>query len=125
MEKLTAKYERRRERDWLAWIEGDPKITITARSLWSARESIRDAAATKRRRNLEVVDTYVLHEHAREAVDAANAARAAAQIATEEATRAATTAVDALVNDGLSLRDTAAVLGISHTRAQQLLRNST
>lgn len=122
MDRLTAHYERQEDLLWRAFVEESPEIQAAGRSLSAAQEQLRSALAEHGRAGSEVINLVELPSRSRKAVDAATKAR---QLAAETAERSAELTAQAareLVNVGLSLRDVATVLGLSHTRVQQLLR---
>jgi hypothetical protein len=120
---VTARYEKQPDHLWRAQIEEDPEIHIAARSLKAARSGIRDTLAGHLGGvAVELNDSFVLLPASSDAVQRAWKARARAEEAAADAMRSAAIASRALVEDGLSLRDAAEILGLSHTRVQQLLR---
>lgn len=121
--RYDAVYERDPDGDaWLVHIEGEPGCQTYGRSLRQAAERIREALAVWLDREpdeLEIVDRLpdefeaMAREVARRRSQAVRAGDAA-QAATVEAVRE-------LAAKGLSRRDAAELLGISHQRVQQLL----
>jgi predicted RNase H-like HicB family nuclease len=119
----VAVYERDRESDaWLVHIKGIPGCHTHGRTLRQAEERIREALALWLDREPEGLE--IAPEWPRELVDIGAEvaeARAAAMVCAQRAGEATATAARKLVRMGLSRRDTADVLGISHQRVQQLL----
>lgn len=122
VERLTAHYERQEDLLWRAFVEEVPDIHAAGRSLSAAQEQLRSALAEHGRAESEIVTLIDLPAGAREAVAAAAHARHHAAESAERSAELTAQAAQALVKDGLSLRDVATVLGLSHTRVQQLLR---
>lgn len=122
-EEFTARYERQDNQLWRAQIEEEPSVHVAARSLKGARTGIRDALQRYLgEEQIEPADSFELSETAAAAVERATRTREAADIAIADAAQAAAEAATALLDDGMSLRDAAEVLGLSHTRVQQLVR---
>lgn len=122
MDRLTAHYERQEDLLWRAFVEESPDIHAAGRSLSAAQEQLRSALAEHGRGDWEVIDLVDLPTGSRQAVDAATEARHLAAQSAERSAELTAEAARALVKEGLSLRDVATVLGLSHTRVQQLLR---
>lgn len=124
MEKVTAHYDRQGDHLWVARVEELPEVYAASRTLAGARAQIRTALgqlATDPGSSAEVVDHVELPTGSQHAVALAVEARARAAEAGEAALGLSRAAATALVADGFSLRDAATVLGVSHTRIQQLL----
>jgi predicted RNase H-like HicB family nuclease len=121
--KHVAVYERDPESDaWLVHIKGIPGCATYGRTLRQAEARIREALAAWLDRDpdgLEIASVWppeledVATKVSRARSDAASAAQAAGAATAKAAKR--------LDRMGLSRRDTANVLGISHQRVQQLL----
>ncbi|MGH3445007.1 MAG: type II toxin-antitoxin system HicB family antitoxin [Nocardioidaceae bacterium] len=121
--RYVAIYDREPDSDaWLVHIDGLPGCQTYGRSLRQASERIREALAVWLDRDpetLTIIDRLpeeleaMAQRVARRRVQA-DRAGAAAQEATAEAVRE-------LAEKGLSRRDAADLLGISHQRVQQLL----
>lgn len=122
MERFTARYERQEDLLWRAFVEEAPDIHAAGRSLSAAQEQLRCALTEQGHDQLEVVDQVDLPPKSREADDAAAEARKIAAAASERSAELTSEAARSLVDDSLSLGDVATVLGLSHTRVQQLLR---
>jgi len=123
--KLTAVYERDRDGYWLVELVDEPRVHSYGRTLTKARAHILDAAALFYEIDPErvvVVDDVRIPPSVLAAVEAARAARGQAQRSAREADTATRAAVAALVDDaGLSVRDAAELLDLSHQRVHQLL----
>ncbi len=122
MERLTAHYQRQEDLLWRAFVEESPEIHAAGRSLSAVQEQLRTAIFANRQEDTEIIDSVDLPASSHQAVEDATQARAAATAAAERSAELTRNAAHALVEDGLSLRDVATVLGLSHTRVQQLLR---
>lgn len=122
VERLTARYERQEDLIWRAFVEESPEIHAAGRSLSAVQDQIRAAILEHGHRDPEIVDLVEMSEPSRRATTEATRARADAAELTKRSTELTRLAVQELVKDGLSFRDVATVLGLSHTRVQQLLR---
>ncbi len=121
--RYTAVYERDRESDaWLVHIDGIEGCHTYGRTLRQAESRIREALASWTNRDPDGLDiASALPSRLVEiASNVAHARERAAQSA-QEAGATTANAAKALARMGLSRRDTADVLGISHQRVQQLL----
>ncbi len=125
--KFTVTYERDEDGWWTASIDraqGASCVT-QGRSLFEARKRIREALALhldvdeKAVAAMELVDDIKLSAPARTLVERALEARDRAKAAQEHAIGVATAAARRLTDAGLSTRDAAEVLGVSH----QLIHN--
>ena len=119
----VAVYERDTESDaWLVHIKSIPECATYGRTLRQAEARIREALAAWLDRDpddLEIASAWPpeLEKVATSVSQARRNAAASAQAAGTETAKAA----KRLDRMGLSRRDTAEVLGISHQRVQQLL----
>lgn len=122
----TAIYERDADADaWNVRIDGLEGCQTYGRSLRQAQVRIREALALWLDRepvSLAVRDQ--LPKDLAEVASRANQARSDAERAGAKAQEQAARAVRALTERGLSRRDAAELLGISHQRVQQLLEAS-
>jgi predicted RNase H-like HicB family nuclease len=110
---------------WLVAVDGVDGCQTYGRTLRQAGERVREALAAWLDRDpagLEVDHRWPV-EIASVAAEVAASRRAAAEAA-DSAGRATADAVRRLERIGLSRRDTAEVLGLSHQRVQQLLASS-
>ncbi len=119
----VAVYERDPESDaWLVHIKGIAGCQTYGRSLRQAEDRIREALALWLDRDPDaLVITPQWPSDLAGVASEATQARSAACEAAERATSMMTKAAKRLDRMGLSRRDAADVLGISHQRVQQLL----
>jgi predicted RNase H-like HicB family nuclease len=119
----VAVYERDPESDaWLVHIKGIPGCHTYGRTLRQAEARIREALALWFDRDPD--DLTITPEWPTQLVRIASAASQACHVAAQAASDAGAATEKAareLEQMGLSRRDTARVLGISHQRVQQLL----
>jgi predicted RNase H-like HicB family nuclease len=133
----VAEVERDHSGTWIASVPALRGVHTYARTLTSLRVHLQDAIALWLEVELQDagepnprVDRQAVHVDlrvnlpaaARRAADAAVRCREQARSAEAEAAAASRAAARALVDSGLSRRDAAEVLGLSHQRVQQLLR---
>lgn len=100
-------------------VEADNSHTW-APNLRKAAQYAREVAAAWFDQPLADVDVVLTVDGATDELAAARAKRAAAEQATAEAASATQAAIDRLSALGLSVRDAAAVVGLSHQRVAQL-----
>ena len=119
----VAVYEHDAEDDvWLVHIKGVDGCQTYGRSIRQAESRIREAlAAWLDAEPDSLVITPELPNDVAILASEVSQARSAAERAGVDAQRATAEAVKRLTNMGLSRRDAADVLGISHQRVQQLL----
>lgn len=121
----TVRYELDETNWWLATVPAIPGCHTQGRTLEQAETRIREAlalhipAAAAARAHL-VSDVH-LPLASRRALARATAQRAEAERVTGDAHRAIRAAATALSRQGMSLRDTGRLLGVSRQRAHQLL----
>lgn len=129
--KLKVVYERDEEGWWVAEIPEVPGCHTQGRTIAQARERIREALAvaldrrdaTRAAREAELVDDVRLPAGMVKKVAQSREARARVAEVEERAHRATREAAVALTARlGLSCRDAAELLGLSHQRVQQLTR---
>jgi predicted RNase H-like HicB family nuclease/DNA-binding XRE family transcriptional regulator len=127
MSKHIVTFERDESGWWIARVHGVVGVHSDGRTLADARRRVRealslavgDAAAEA----AELVDDVKLPVEARKVVARATAARSKLEAIQTEAQESTATAVRELRKRlGLSIRDIADLLGISHQRVQQLAR---
>ncbi len=125
MAKYTVTYERDEGGWWIAELRGVPGVNSDGRTVADARRRVREALSLaigdEAAERAELVDDVRLPANVKRAVRRAVATRARA----EKLQAAAQSATRALVKDltrryGLSVRDAADLLGVSHQRVQQL-----
>jgi len=125
MRTVTAVYERDPKGNWLVRLEEEPRCHTWARSLPAARQAIRDAIELWTE-ELDVSDVDELEiqddirvPHAREALAlAARRARLATELTDLRA--AAEEMAVTLLHEGLSVRDVAALVGLTAGRISQI-----
>ena len=121
--KFTAVYERDSESDaWLVHVDGIDGCQTHGRTLRQAEERIREALGAWFDTDPDqFVLTNQLPEDLVATVRRVESSRAVAERAGSKAKRETIDAVVHLTEMGLSRRDAADLLGISHQRVQQLL----
>jgi predicted RNase H-like HicB family nuclease len=125
-QKYTARYTFEAG-DWIVEIEQIPQVHSFARTLARARENIRDALAlwvqATDPTSLRIDEEFVgLPKGLIEAVAAANEVRARATQLAEAAQGLTAEAAKQLVDEhGMSVRDAAELLHVSHQRVHQLV----
>jgi predicted RNase H-like HicB family nuclease len=135
----VAEVERDESGNWIASVPALRGVHTHARSLSSLRSYLQDAIALWLevdlldagepdphidRDSITVELQVKLPAQARRATDSARRRRERARSAETEAATATQNAARALVEFGLSRRDAAELLGLSHQRVQQLLRSA-
>ena len=129
--KFKVHYERDEQGWWVASIASVPGCHTQARTITQARERIREALAValdradaaRIARDAELVDDVRLPADVTRKLASCKSARA--RVAAEEARaqKATRAAVHVLIERvGVSYRDAAELLGLSHQRVQQLAR---
>jgi len=121
-------YKVRYERDdggwWLVEVPAVKGCRTQARSLAEARRRIREALSlfVEDSDSAELVDDIRLPTEGQRAIEQMVAARAAAERASRAAAQSASDTVKVLTRKlGISVRDAAGVLGLSHQRVHQLV----
>jgi len=127
MAKYTVTYERDEAGWWIAEVQGVAGVNSDGRTVADARRRVREALALAvgdaAADAAEFVDDVRLPGDARKVVARAIAARSKLDAVQAEAQETTATAVRELRKRlGLSVRDIAELLGISHQRVQQLAR---
>lgn len=123
MKKYVINYERIEDGWWLATVEGLRGCLTQGRTIKQSRERIREALSlfVDDASTADLIDNIRLSAKARRAVNKFKAAR---QRATDQAIKlqdAANKTASALIEGmGLSMRDTAELLGLSHQRIHQI-----
>jgi predicted RNase H-like HicB family nuclease len=125
MAKYVVTYERDEGGWWIAEVKGVAGVNSDGRSVADARRRVREAlslaigdAAAER---AEFVDDIKLPADVRRVVKQATAARARLDDVQSKAVAATAAAASVLTRKfGLSVRDAAEMLGVSHQRIQQL-----
>lgn len=120
----VAVYERDRwSPAWNVWIEGLPGVHTFGTRLAQARANVREAMALwldTDEWSLEIRDEVRLPKAAEEALDELEGAREVLTHARKRWATATARAVRAMGDAGLSTRDTAELLGLSHQRVSQV-----
>ena len=125
MAKYVVTYERDEGGWWIAEVQGVAGVNSDGRTVADARRRVREAlslaigdAAADR---AEVVDDIKLPADVRRVVKQATVARARLDDVQSKAMAATAAAANVLTRKfGLSVRDAAEMLGVSHQRIQQL-----
>jgi predicted RNase H-like HicB family nuclease len=109
---------------WIARIPEVPGCHTHGRTLEQARTRLREALGLwVDRADKVVIDERIrLEPELREAVERSRRTRNRAERERVHAQRETQAAADALVENGVSLRDAGELLGLSHQRVQQLVR---
>lgn len=124
MKIYTARLEREKDGRWTVELAEEPRVHTWAKTVDQALARVREAAALwfdVNEDDIELVPQPVLPKTAGRTVAQARQARQEARNADRLAVRQTTKAVAALTARGISMRDAAAILGISHQRVHQLL----
>jgi predicted RNase H-like HicB family nuclease len=119
-------FERDESGAWIARIPKVPGCHTHGRTLDQARTRLREALGLwADHADQVVIDERVrLEPELRAAVERSRRTRDRAEREREHAQRETQAAADALVDNGVSLRDAGELLGLSHQRVQQLVRRS-
>ncbi len=135
----VAEVERDESGNWIAGVPGLRGVHTYARTLASLRSHLQDAIALwlevemldagepdphVDRASVTVELQVKLPAQARRATESARRRRERARSAELESAAATREAAQALVDSGLSYRDAAELLGLSHQRVHQLLRSA-
>jgi predicted RNase H-like HicB family nuclease/DNA-binding CsgD family transcriptional regulator len=124
MKTYTARLERGEDGRWSVELEEEPRVHTWGRTVDQALARVREATALWFRVDLASIDLVprpVLPKADSKALDKARQARDQARDADRLAMDRTRKAVAALARRGISMRDAAAILGISHQRVHQLL----
>jgi predicted RNase H-like HicB family nuclease len=127
MAKYVVNYERDEAGWWIAELQGVPGVNSDGRTVADARRRVREALSLAigddPAEAAELVDHVKLPVQVRKVVARATTARSKLDAIQAEAQESTATAVRELRKRlGLSIRDIADLLGISHQRVQQLAR---
>jgi predicted RNase H-like HicB family nuclease len=123
-------YERDDSGWWVASIPAVPGCHTQGRSISQARQRIREALAValdrpdaeRVARAAELIDDVRLPRPIAKKLAGSRAARARAEAAEAKSQEATQAAAAALTDGGMSVRDAAELLGLSHQRVQQLAK---
>jgi predicted RNase H-like HicB family nuclease len=124
MKTYTARLEREKDRRWTVELEEEPRVHTWGKTVDQALTRMREATALWfqiEEDQIELVPRPVLPKSADRTVEQARQAREQARSADRLAVERTRKAAAALTSRGISMRDAAAILGISHQRVHQLL----
>jgi len=124
----TARLEQEKDGRWSVELEEEPRVHTWGKTIGQALTRMREAAALwfqTDEASIELVPRPVLPAAADRTVEQARKAREQARNADRLAIDQTRKAAIALTNRGISMRDAAAILGISHQRVHQLLTPET
>jgi len=124
MKTYTARLEREKDGRWTVELEEEPRVHTWGKTVDQALARMREATALWfqiEEDQIELVPRPVLPKSADRTVEQARQAREQARSADRLAVERTRKAAAALTSRGISMRDTAAILGISHQRVHQLL----
>jgi predicted RNase H-like HicB family nuclease len=120
----TARLQREKDGRWTVELEEEPRVHTWGKTVEQALTRMREAAALwfqTDEDDIELVPLPVLPKSAGETVAQARQAREQARTADRLAVERTRKAAATLTRRGISIRDAAAILGISHQRVHQLL----
>ena len=120
----TARLEREKDGRWSVELEEEPRVHTWGKTVDQALARMREAAALWfqiEEDQIELVPRPVLPKATDKTVEQARQAREQARSADRLAIEQTRKAAAALASRGISMRDAAAILGISHQRVHQLL----
>lgn len=120
----TALLEREKDGRWSVELEEEPRVHTWGKTVDQALARMREAAALwfqTDEASINLVPHPVLPKATGKTVEQARQAREQARKADRTAIEQTRRAAAALANRGISMRDAAAILGISHQRVHQLL----
>lgn len=117
-------YEQDESGAWIAEVREQPSCHTHGRSIGQARARIREAMQLfDELDGAEVVDEIKLPAVVKRALKVAKAAREKAEAEAQRAASVTAQAVRALAESGVSVRDAADMLGVSHQRVHQILHS--
>jgi predicted RNase H-like HicB family nuclease len=120
----TARLSRESDGTWSVELDEEPRVHTWGRSVSESLQRMREATALWfecTEEEIELTPVADLRAEVMRAVSSARDARENARVAEERAADLTRRAANALVDSGLPLRDSAALLGISHQRVHQLV----
>jgi predicted RNase H-like HicB family nuclease len=120
----AARLEREKDGRWTVELEEEPRVHTWGKTVDQALARMREAAALWFQTDedqIELVPHPVLPKTTERTVEQARHARDQARNADRLALEQTRKAAAALTSRGISMRDAAAILGISHQRVHQLL----
>ena len=124
MKTYTARLKREKDGRWIVELEEEPRVHTWGKTVDQALTRMREATALWfqiEEDQIELVPRPVLPKSADRTVEQARQAREQARNADRLAVERTRKAAAALTSRGISMRDAAAILGISHQRVHQLL----
>ena len=124
MKTYTARLAREKDDRWSVELEEEPRVHTWGKTVEQALARMREAAALWFETDEDEIDLIphpVLPKAADRTVEQARQAREQARNADRLAVAQTRKAAVALTGRGISMRDAAAILGISHQRVHQLL----
>jgi predicted RNase H-like HicB family nuclease len=124
----TARLERESDGRWSVELEEEPRVHTWGKTIDQALTRMREAAALwfqADEASIELIPKPVLPRTMGRTVEQARTARDQARNADHLAIEQTRKAAAALTSSGISMRDAAAILGISHQRVHQLLTPET
>lgn len=117
-------FERDEDGWWVATVHGVEGVHTQGRTIQAARDRVLEAMRAAGYSDFTLTERVEIPAKLRKKVDAAKAARAGAEKAQSAARATLREAIRSLTHDlGVSLRDAAALVGVSHQRAHQILGN--
>ena len=128
MKTYTARLEREDDGRWTVELEEEPRVHTWGKTVDQALTRMREAAALWFRTDetsIALIPRPVLPKTAAMSVERAQQAREQARTADRMAIEQTKKAAAALTSRGISMRDAAAILGLSHQRVHQLLTSGT
>jgi len=128
MKTYTARLEREKDGRWTVELEEEPRVHTWGKTIDQALVRMREAAALWFQADedeIELIPHPVLPKTTGQTVEQARQAREQARNADRLAVEQTRKAAAALTGRGISMRDAAVILGISHQRVHQLLAPET
>ena len=124
MKRYTAILERDESGSWLARIPSVRGCHSYGRTLEQARARLREALGLwiDRPEDVVIEETIRLPANLRTAIERSRRTRERAEREQNNAQTQTRAAAEALVDEGVSLRDAGELLGLSHQRVQQLVQ---
>lgn len=128
MTTYTARLEQEKDGRWSVELAEEPRVHTWGKTIDQALHRMREAAALWFETDEEAIDLIprpVLPKAAMKTLEQARQAREQARHADDLAAKRTKAAATTLARRGISLRDAAAILGLSHQRVHQLLSSDT
>ncbi len=128
MRTFTARLEREADGRWTVELADEPRVHTWGKTIDQALARMREAAAMwfeTDEASIALVPSVVLPQAVLRTVEQAGQAREQARHADRLAIEKTRRAAAGLARRGISMRDSAAILGISHQRVHQLLAPDT